>query len=204
MALTTPLNGGFLATRAKSLFVASKSKEDRDNPEKFATFYARVLLTHEALKDPKWLEIMKAIHEAGAEKFGKNFKTMFAEGGIRSPVRKEIASKGYDADVFGAFIGLKAYEDNPPAILNRDGSRMTDQALMYPGAKVRASVKIRPYEFKLQGGGFSRGISIDLLGMQKVGDAPRMTTAGGDGAEGLDALPEEGDDDFLAGLGGLS
>ena len=200
MALVTPANGGFLATRSKALFTPSKGKDSK--PTDPVTYYARVLLTHEALKDAAWMSIMTAVIEAGREKFGKNFDAMWREGGIKSPLRKDVATKGYDSNVFGGFLQVKAWEDNPPVILNRDGTRMVDQTLLYPGAKVRLSVKVRTY-----GGGttgFSPGIAIDMLGLQKIGDAPRIA-GGGDGAEGLDALPEEAGapDAGLAGLLGL-
>lgn len=202
MALITPAQGGFLASRSKSLFTASKGKDAK--PSDSPTFYSRILFTHEAIKSEAWVALMTALIEAGRDKFGKNFDAMWREGGIRSPIRRDISTKGYDAERFAAFIQMKAYEDNPPAILNRDGTKMIDQTLLYPGAQVRSSVKVRAYEFKLEAGGYSRGISIDMLGVQKISDAPRIS-GGGDGAEGLDALPEEAGaaDPGLAGLLGL-
>jgi len=195
MALITPI--GTLATRGKALLTASKSKEDKAKADAPLTFYARVLFTPDALKSKEWAAIVAAITEAGTEKFGKNFAAMWKEGGIRSPLRRDVATKGYDSDTFAGFIQVKAWEDNPPAVLSRfagaDGKpkKIVDASEFRPGTLVRLSVAVRAY-----GGGttgFSPGIALDFRAVQKMGEGSALVGGAGDATDGLDALPEEAD-----------
>ena len=203
MALISPI--GTLATRGKYLFVASISREDKGKPDKHPTYYGRVLFTKEALASKEWIGqggVMSQVLEAGREKFGKNFDAMWKEGGVRSPLRRDIATKGYDPEAFAGFIQVKAYEDNPPARLSRvagpDGKPkvITDPAEFRPGTLVRVSLRVRAYGEV--GGKFSPGISLDLAAIQKIGDGAPIVGGGGDPTEGLDALPEEVEADLAA------
>lgn len=200
-AIITPV--GTLASRGKALFTASLSKDDKGKPDKSPTFYARVLFTHAALSSKEWIAVMNEAFDIGREKFGKNFDAMWKEGGIRSPLRRDVATKGYDPAVFGGFLQVKAWEDNPPAKLSRvagpDGKNplpITDPAEFRPGTEVRLSLRRRAYGEV--GGKFSPGIAFDMLAIQKIGNGTPLVGGGGDPTEGLDALPEEVEADLAA------
>lgn len=181
---------------SSSLFVARAPK---DNANGKKTFYARLLFTPAAMQTPQFKAIEQRIMEVGKEAFGSKFPAMWKEGGIRSPFRKDVVTKGYP-ETFSCFINLSANEEYPPQVVGRDGQPLDDRKKVYPGAVIRASVSVRAY-----GGGktgFAPGISIDLRNVQWVRDGEKLKGAQADASEEFGKLPEEASNDDLNDLVG--
>lgn len=112
-------------------------------------------------------ELKAAADAAGREKFGakwnpKTFKTPFREDG---------EEKGYPA----GSVFFNAKSKSKPGIVDRyagaDGKPrpIEDEAEVYAGAFVRASVRF--YAYDTEG---SRGVAVALNNLQKLGDGERL------------------------------
>jgi hypothetical protein len=148
--------------------------------DKAAKFYARLLFTAEALADPAWKAIDKAITDLGNSHFGTSYAALIKNSQLRHPLRRDVLGKSWP-EQYVAFLNLKASAEYPPVIVGRDALPVPDQALIYAGAIVRASVRMYAY-----GGGstgFTPGISLGLCNIQKMADGPRLANARPDGSE---------------------
>jgi hypothetical protein len=103
-------------------------------------------------------------------------------------------TKGYPEDIV-AFMNCSALAHQKPKLVDRDIQELFDPAAeLYPGAIVRLSVSLRAYGGPGSRFPNNRGISVDLVNVQKWDDRPRLAFARGDGSEfgGLDP-----DDDIM-------
>lgn len=161
--LLTPI--GLLASRPRSI---EKIFVNRKEPEKEGSFYARLLFTAEDLKKPEWAKIVKVLTEAGTTKFGAKFSAMVKEGGIRWPLRRDMATAGYDGDQFAGYVNLNAYADNPPVVVDIDGAKLPNAGILSLGCRVRASVYVTSYD-----NSGNRGVNLKLRGIQYAGPGPQ-------------------------------
>jgi hypothetical protein len=158
-----------------------KARVSKLKPNESASFYARVLANTDSVQHSAWKRLLTAVDELGEQHFGAAaYRTLVENGLFRSPIRKDVAGKGWPSDV-GAFLSVKAGEDYPPAIVGRDALPIMDQTEVYPGCIVRVS--LRPYAYGGRGTNFGAGISFGLENVQKLADGPRFKNARGDGSE---------------------
>jgi hypothetical protein len=162
---------------SSSLF---KPRVSKMRPDKAAEFYARLLFTAEALANPAWKAIDKAITDLGNSHFGTGYAALVKSGQFRHPLRRDVLGKSWP-EQYIAFINTKAGAEYPPAIVGRDALPIPDQAMIYNGAIVRASLRM----FAYGGGstGYTPGISLGLCNVQKMGDGPKLAGAKPDGSE---------------------
>ena len=130
-------------------------------------FYARVLASRETLQHPAWKELEAAIAELAEQTFGAGYKSLVKDGSFRSPIRRDVATKGWP-DTIVAFVG-------------RDALPIMDKSEVYPGCIVRVS--LRPYAYGGRGTGYGAGVSFGLENIQKMQDGERLKTSRGDGSE---------------------
>jgi hypothetical protein len=143
-------------------------------------FYARVLASRETLQHPAWKELEAAIAELAEQTFGAGYKSLVKDGSFRSPIRRDVATKGWP-DTIVAFLNLKSGGDYKPTIVGRDALPIMDQSEVYPGCIVRVS--LRPYAYGGRGTGYGAGVSFGLENIQKMQDGERLKTSRGDGSE---------------------
>lgn len=116
-------------------------------------------------------ELKAAAIAVAKEKWGDKAKDMLKSGKIRLPFRTDAEEKGYP--VGSMFMNVKSKQQ--PQVVSRfagpDGKPelITDPKEIYPGAKVKAS--LRAYSYAVNG---NNGVSFALGNLQKVGDGPRM------------------------------
>jgi Protein of unknown function (DUF2815) len=164
---------------SSALFTPRVSKLKPNDPP---SFYARLLADEAAMKTDAWKSLEKAVKELGEQTFGgsKQFAALVQGGQFRSPVRRDIAGKGFPNDVV-AFLNVKSGADYQPVVVGHDALPVMDQAAIYPGCRVRASLRI--YAYGGRGTQIGAGVSFGLENVQKLGDGPRLKTARGDGSE---------------------
>jgi Protein of unknown function (DUF2815) len=163
---------------SSALFTPKVSKLKPSDPP---GYYARVLATTETVKHPAWQGLEQAIQELGEQHFGtREFATLVQSGQFRSPIRRDVAAKGWSTDVV-AFINTKSGGEYKPTVVGKDALPIMDQAEIYPGCIVRVS--LRPFAYGGRGSQFGAGISLGLQNIQKLKDGPRLKTARGDGSE---------------------
>jgi hypothetical protein len=164
---------------SSALFTPRVSKLKPTDPP---SFYARLLADEAAMKTDAWKALEKAVKELGEQTFGgpKQLAALVRGGQFRSPVRLDVAGKGWPDDIV-AFLNVKSGADYQPVVVGRDALPIMDQAAIYPGCRVRASLRIFPYG--RPGTPISPGVSFGLENVQKLGDGPRLKTARGDGSE---------------------
>lgn len=123
------------------------------------------------LDDVDITELKVAAMSVAKEKWGDKTKGMIDAGKIRMPFRKDGEEKGYPAG--SIFMNVKSKQ--APGVVSKfagpDGkpATITDPKEIYPGAKVRAS--LRAYAYAVNG---NNGVSFSLGNIQKVGDGQRM------------------------------
>jgi len=118
------------------------------------------------------LSELKATAAAVAkEKWGDKTKSLMESGKIRMPFRTDGEEKGYPEG--SIFMNVKSKQQ--PGVVSKfagDNGKpapITDPKEIYPGAKVRAS--LRAYAYSVNG---NNGVAFSLGNLQKVGDGPRM------------------------------
>jgi ssDNA-binding protein len=172
-----------------SLVTPAPSKLDPSKPPKF---FACLLFSETSVETPAFKQILAAIDELARNRFGPNY----SRGKFGHPVRRDVdPSKGYPKDI-AAFMNCSALGHQQLRLVDRDIQDLIDPAAeFYPGAQVRASLKLRPYGGPGTPYPANPGISCDLVNVQKWEDAPRLAIARGDGSEfgGLDS-----DDDIMS------
>jgi Enterobacter phage Enc34, ssDNA-binding protein len=142
------------------------------------------LVLKDAAETPEWEALQKALHDFGVSHFGAEYPAMAKAGQVRSPIRTEVCGKGWPSNTV-AFMNLKSGHDYPPTVVTYGPHgglvKITDPSLIYPGAIVRASLRIYGYGGK--GSPFGPGISFGLNNVLKVEDGPRLKTGQPDGSE---------------------
>lgn len=117
-------------------------------------------------------DLKAAAAAAAKEKFGDKTKALLQAGKIRMPLREDGEEKGYPAG--SVFINVKSKQ--APGVVSVFADPTTgkpaainDPKEIYPGAKVKAS--IRAYAYSVNG---NSGVAFSLGNLQKVGDGPRI------------------------------
>jgi Enterobacter phage Enc34, ssDNA-binding protein len=153
-------------------------------PEKDPEYFARLLVPEAAIRTTAWQEFVAGIDAYGRDRFGPTYPK-----NIKSPLRRDIPDKGWPTDIV-CFLTAKTGVKFKPGLYDRDREALMDPAAeLYPGCFVRVSVK--PWGYDNQ---YGRGVSLDLDGLQKLSDGPRLAMARGDGSEFGDLDP---DDDIM-------
>lgn len=116
-------------------------------------------------------ELKTAAMAVAKEKWGDKFKDMVKSGKIRLPFRTDGEEKGYPAGSMFMNVKSKLQPQIVSKFAGPDGKAMpiTDPKEIYPGAKVKAS--LRAYAYAVNG---NNGVSFALGNLQKVDDGPRM------------------------------
>lgn len=115
--------------------------------------------------------LRKAAEEAGREKFGTKYDELMKTNKLRNPFRDDVEGTSFPE----GSIRITARDKSKPGIVSRyagpDGKpkAITDPSEMYPGCKVRASV--RAFAYDMPG---SRGVSFGLGNIQKLGEGERL------------------------------
>jgi ssDNA-binding protein len=171
--------------RYGSLFEARAS---RMNPDKI-TYYAQLLASAAAVQSPEWTALERAIQDEGESVFGKAEYTELRQAGrLRMPIRRDVGGK-FPPDT-AAFFNVSCFPETPPTIYRRNKTVIADPNEIYPGAVLRALVKVRCYG---KGMPYPPGIRLHLEHVQKISDGPRLATARSDGSE-LGILPDDSDE----------
>lgn len=114
-------------------------------------------------------ELVEAAQKAGEERFGGKFKDLVAKGQARMPFKDGEENYGSGT----TFIRVKSKA--APGLVDRyaDASgkprTISDPDELYPGARVRAS--LRPYAYDANG---NKGVAFGLNNLQKLGDGQRI------------------------------
>lgn len=107
----------------------------------------------------------------GREKFGAKYDTLKKSSSFKTGFRDDAEAKGYEE----GSIYINASSKQQPGVVSRyagkDGkpAAITDPAELYPGAKVRAS--LRAFAFDKDG---NKGVSWGLQNIQKLGEGQRI------------------------------
>lgn len=116
-------------------------------------------------------DLKAAALAVGKEKWGDRFKEMVKSGKVRMPFREDGVEKGYPEG--STFMNVKSKQQ--PQVVSKfagpDGkpAAITDPKEIYPGAKVKAS--LRAYAYSVNG---NNGVAFSLGNIQKTDDGPRM------------------------------
>lgn len=116
-------------------------------------------------------ELKKAALAAAQEKFGNKAEALIRDGKLRLPFRNDGEDKGYPEG--STFMNVK--NKVKPGIVSifpgPDGkpSPITDEAQVYAGCKVRAS--LRAYAYDVSG---NKGVAFSLGNLQKLADGERL------------------------------
>lgn len=163
-------------------------KNNQNEAEKYSAVFIFVKGTD--LKGMK-----KAVVLAGEEFFGKEeFAEGVKNGSLRMPFRTDTATKGYPEG--STFFGARS--DNKPGCVmpyaGEDGrpAPVTDEAIMYPGARVRASLEAFGYD------NIGKGVSFSLSNIQWLGDGDRLDGRSA-AADDFDVV-EDADEENVASL----
>lgn len=109
--------------------------------------------------------------EAARERWGDKAEPLIKSGKIRLPFRTDAEEKGYPAG--SIFINVKS--KTRPGVVSRyagpDGKpqRIDNEEEVYPGCRVRAS--LRAFAYDTNG---NRGVSFGLNNLQKLADGERL------------------------------
>lgn len=116
-------------------------------------------------------EMKKAALAAATEKFGNKAEALIRDGKLRMPFRNDGDDKGYPEG--SVFMNVK--NKSKPGIVSvfpgPDGkpTPITDEAQVYAGCKVRAS--LRAYAYDVSG---NKGVAFALGNLQKLADGDRL------------------------------
>jgi len=147
--------------------VFKPSRGPKNNPNETEKFSAVFIFVEGT--DLKGLK--KAVLLAGEEFFGKEeFAEGVKNGSLRMPFRTDSVAKGYPKD--STFISARS-QNKPGCVMpytGEDGrpAPVTDEAIMYPGARVRASLEAFGYD------NIGKGVSFSLSNIQWLGDGDRL------------------------------
>lgn len=136
--------------------------------------------------------VKQAVLAAGRAKWTK-FDEMVKAGRLKLPFRDDVAAKGYPEG--SIFINVRSNQ-KPGIVMPHAGPdgkpmQLTDTALIYPGAIVRASLTAFAYD------NVSQGVSLALNNIQWLGHGDRLDSRveAGDEFEALeDSEPADIDD----------
>lgn len=116
-------------------------------------------------------ELRAAAEAAGREKFGAKYNDMVKANKLKMPFRDDVEGTNYPEGT----IRISAKDKSKPGIVSRyagpDGKPkpVTDPAEMYPGCRVRASV--RAFAYDTNG---NKGVSFGLGNIQRLGEGERL------------------------------
>ena len=174
-----------LTYRYGSLF---EPRTSRMNPDK-EQYFAQLLVSTAVVESPEWQAFERAIEEEAESYFGKTeYRNRLQSNQIRLPIRRDVNGKMPSGTA--AFINVNNWPENRPNVYYRDKSLITDPAEIYPGATVRALLKISGYGRGLP---YMPGVRLQIEHAQKIADGPRLPTARSDGSE-LGILPDDSDE----------
>lgn len=121
-------------------------------------------------------DLLAAAEEAGREKFGKDYEKLRKSANFKWPFHSsedDVKQRYPEGSIY-----LSAYNSERPGCVfpyadpqTGRAKRMTDadvQEEMYPGARVRASIRFFGFDNK------SKGIGVGLNNLQKIGEGPRL------------------------------
>lgn len=121
------------------------------------------------LKALKTAALKVAVDKWGREKV----EALLKDGKLKLGFRTDLASKGWDADLYGTYIS--PWTKQQPGVVDRfkgpDGKALPirDPNVIYAGAEVRASV--RPFAYDTDG---NKGVAFGLGNIQKTGEGDRL------------------------------
>ena len=85
-----------------------KPRASKARPSDEPGYFCRILFAEAALTSPAWKNIDAALDETGRTHFGaKDYDALKKRNGLRLPLRRDIAGKGYPED-YTAFLNLNA------------------------------------------------------------------------------------------------
>lgn len=119
--------------------------------------------------------LKKVANDAGKAKWGDKYIEMAKTGQIRSPFRTDGESKGYPEGT--VFVGARS-KKKPGIVLPWNDpttgkpAQLTDEELVYPGCKVRASLTAFAYD---RAG--NKGVSFALNNVQWLADGERLDSS---------------------------
>jgi hypothetical protein len=130
---------------------------------------------------------------AAQNKWGDNARELLVRKAIKTPLRAqaEMALNGKVgfSDEEGALF-FNASSNSQPGVVDGKREPILEQELIYSG--VIANVQVSCFAWQHATGG--RGLSFDLLNVQRVKDGPKLANAKPDPAKVFDELePEEGE-----------
>jgi hypothetical protein len=149
--------------------------------------------------DSDMSSLKAAVVAAGRKRWASDFDAMVADKSVQLPFRDDgLAKKGY---VPGTVYFNARSEEKPGVVMpfadaaTGKPAPLTDEALIYPGAIVRASVTAFAYDYKGK-----TGVSFALNNVQWLDHGERLDSrvAATDDFDSVDAAPESLDD--LAGM----
>lgn len=114
--------------------------------------------------------LKRAALETAKAKWGDDTAKLIKAGKVKLPFLADTEERYEEGSTI-----VRTWSKEKPGIVDRyagsDGKPVpiTDPAALYPGARVRASV--RPFAYDNSG---NRGVSFGLINMQKLGDADRF------------------------------
>jgi hypothetical protein len=165
------------------LFEPQAFKDENGNVTKMQ-YSACLIFTKEAQQTPEFKAMQAAVVALLSERWGEGLavgkkkytlKEALKQGLITTPFRNNWEEKGYPEG--SLYINITKQEKyGPPQVVSiypdKDGrpSPVTDQALVYPGVIVMATV--RPYAWDYQG--MKRGVSFGMGNFQVRRDGERL------------------------------
>jgi hypothetical protein len=112
-----------------------------------------------------------AANAAGLAKFGAKYESLRKMEGFKSGFRRDGLARGYPVEVY-----INTTSDNPVGVVDRyldpkteKPRKITDPAEMYPGCKVKASIRAFGYD-----NNGNKGISWALNNVQKWAEGDRL------------------------------
>lgn len=149
------------------LFKAWAGKEGDNDPK----FSAALIFTPEEQDTDAFRNMISIAQRCGEAKWGEDFITMVQNGEVRRPFKKDWEKKGYPE----GSIYLNARSKTKPGIVmpyaGDDGklANLTDEALIYAGCKVHASLSAFSYTHS-----GNKGVSFGLNNIQWVDHGDRL------------------------------
>lgn len=157
--------------------------------------------------------LKKLIFEACVQKWGAEKAAIFAKNPKFKMVIKDQAEMA-NTETGELYVGmtpgllcanLKSHAK--PLTLDERTDEVTDERVVYSGARYKAKVDVYAWEAKEDGKIMSFGASFGLLGLQKIGDGPKLGGTGnraevsdfqpvGDGTTASDVFGGASDDPF--------
>lgn len=124
------------------------------------------------LKGTDLAPLVAAAYAAAEKKWPGKGTDLLRSGKVKSPFRLDAVEKGYPEGA--VFINIRS--ESKPQIVSRfkdavtgKAIPITDEAAMYPGCQVRATIAAFGYDKK-----GNKGVSFGLNNLQKMGEGERL------------------------------